>query len=263
MSSRLLPVLLLIPFLAPSATAGISNFWHRDARPSPSERVPQLLQILRSDGDEGKRAAAAEELRQFDPVAFPEIIPALLDVLHRDAKPSVRTEAVQTLGRLRPVSQLVGQALEQARDKDASMRVRVQARKELLSYHWHGYRSGKPEEGTPATKEGAPSLKEPPLAPPAPTTPDGRSVGRNATQAFPPIPLPDPSLGTDPRRIPPAAPAPTVSLPLPQQGPQLPLPQQAPPAQPTEAPARATGPALPLPPDPPARSQGPELPPLN
>ena len=82
------------------------------------------------------RFAAAEELRQFDPLAFPEMVPALLDALKNDTKPSVRSEAVQTLGRLRPVSQQIGQALEQARDKDPSMRVRLQARRELVSYRW-------------------------------------------------------------------------------------------------------------------------------
>ncbi len=260
MSSRLLPVLLLIPLLTPSANAGISNFWHRDARPTPSERVPQLLHILRSDGDESKRAAAAEELRQFDPLAFPEMIPALLDALQKDAKPSVRAEAVQTLGRLKPVSQQIGQALEQARDKDPSMRVRVQARKELLSYHWHGYRSGKPEEGATGTKEGAPSFKEPPIAPQAVIPPEGKPTARIATPPTPPMPLPGPAVGTGLRRMPTGDnPPPMVSTASPQQGPQL--PPQAPSAQPMEAPVGSTGPALPLPAGTPARSPEPALPP--
>jgi HEAT repeat protein len=218
MFRRLLPVLLLFPLLATSAQAGLSTIWHKDPRPNPNERVPQLLRTLRSDGDESKRAAAAEELRQYDPAAFPEMIPVLLEALQKDSKPSVRVEAVQTLARLRPVSQQIGQTLEQVRDKDPSMRVRLQARKELLSYHWHGYRSGKPEEGT----AGTPSYKEPPLAPQPPLAPDARSTGKNTP---PPAPVPVPTTITSQRPQLPPTPIPSNDTAPPRgQGPELPPP---------------------------------------
>jgi hypothetical protein len=213
MKRCLLPVLLVVPLLAASAQAGITSLWHKDARPLPAERVPQLLRTLRSDGDEGKRVAAADELRLYDPVAFPEIIPTLLDALHNDKKPSVRSEAAESLGRFRPVSQQVGQALELARDKDSSMRVRLQARRELLSYRWGGYRSGKPEDGP------TPTTKEPPLAPPLVPGPNVNSV-------------PNPLASTPPAIT--TTPAPLVQR----------LPITAVPA-PVETPPRTTGPELP------------------
>src|SRR5207302_3914603 len=106
--------------------------------------------LVKADKDESKRARAAEELRQYDPTMFRDIIPVLIDVLHNDKKPSVRAEAAQSLGKLRPVSQEAGLALEQALARDPSMRVRLQARSSLLGYHWAGYRNaGKNVEPPP------------------------------------------------------------------------------------------------------------------
>jgi len=72
------------------------------------------------------------------------MVPVLIEALGNDPKPSVRAESADTLGKLRPISQEVGQALEQARDKDASMRVRMQARSSLLSYYWSSYKPARP-----------------------------------------------------------------------------------------------------------------------
>jgi hypothetical protein len=217
MTRRLLPVLVLWPLLSLSAQAGIFPLWHKDPHPTPAERVPQLLQILRTDGDEGKRAAAAEELHQFDPLAFPDIVPALLEVLKNDAKPSVRSEAAQTLGRLRPVSQQVGQALEQARDNDPSMRVRLQARRELVSYRWLGnYKTARPEPSS--------TSKEPPLAPPLLPAPEGRPVPTPAGVPLPPITT-APTQQVQKLPLPPLpVPPPPVARPLdvPVRGPELP-----------------------------------------
>ena len=52
--------------------------------------VPELIRIVQSDGDEDKRLAAAEQLRKFDPVQFPDVIPTLIEVLQNDKKPGVR-----------------------------------------------------------------------------------------------------------------------------------------------------------------------------
>src|SRR5205085_8876672 len=119
------------------------------------------------DGDENKRARAAEELRQYDPAAFPDIVPVLIDVLVNDKKPAVRAEAAQSLGKLRPVSQQAGQALEYALTKDPSMRVRLQARSALMQYHWSGYRSASKKDAPPPpleSKEPPPADGGPPLA---------------------------------------------------------------------------------------------------
>src|SRR5262249_56649337 len=94
---------------------------------------------------------------------FPTIVPALVDALMTDPKPGVRSEAAQSLSKLRPVSKEAGWALEQAVAKDASMRVRLQARSALLHYHLAGYRVGKEAAPAPATTQSA----EPPLAAPA------------------------------------------------------------------------------------------------
>ena len=155
--------LMFLPALADPSYAGIL-FGKKNKKPTPAERVPELLAQVKSDGDESKRAAAAQELRQYDPAQFPMIVPVLADVLLTDSKPVVRAEAAQSLGKIRPISQQAGQALEQALNNDASMRVRLQARSSLLQYHWSGYRSARKDDMVPQTKE--PPLaddKSPPL----------------------------------------------------------------------------------------------------
>lgn len=140
----------------------------------PEMRVPELLKLLKEDGDENKRLAAIDELRGMDAKTFPEIVPALVELLLNDKKPSVRAESAYTLGRYRPVQQLVGVALESARDNDASMRVRLQARGSLVTYYLAGFRAIKPEDtkqgNLPTTPATTPSSKEPPLANPTTMT---------------------------------------------------------------------------------------------
>jgi len=153
--------------------------------------VPELITLALTSGDENKRSEAVEELRQYDPGQFPQIVPALIEVLTNDKKPAVRAEAAQSLGKLRPISQQAGQALEQALSKDPSVRVRLQARSSLLQYHWAGYRNdGKPANvALPQTKEpplAVPSTKEPPLLSPIPQA----MTKPAAIPAAPPAPLP-------------------------------------------------------------------------
>ena len=109
MRRRFLLGLLLVVMLPIPATAGII-FGKKTPKPTPQERVPELIKIVQSDGDENKRAAAVEELRQYDPAQFPDIVPTLVDALLNDKKPSVRSEAAHSLGKLRPVVQVGGQA---------------------------------------------------------------------------------------------------------------------------------------------------------
>src|SRR5437763_1198439 len=130
MMRRVALVLLLAPVLAAPASAGI--FFNKKEKPNPAERVPELIKVVQTDGDEDKRMAAAEELRDYDVGQFPDIVPALIGVLLNDQKPGVRAEAAQSLGKIRPVSDAVGAALEQSLAKDSSMRVRLQARTVLL-----------------------------------------------------------------------------------------------------------------------------------
>ncbi len=166
MRHRWLLILVLAPLVSRSAAAGII-FGKKPSKPNPSERVPELLALVKTDGDENKRVNAVLELRQFDLASYPDIVPVLIDVLLNDKKPAVRSEAAQTLGKLRPVDPKVGQALEQAVAKDASMRVRLQARSSLLQYHWSGYRSANPgKKDDPLIQS-----QEPPLAPPSDKAP--------------------------------------------------------------------------------------------
>ena len=173
MKHRVALVLLLAPVLATSACAGIF-FSKKPDKPNPAERVPELIKVVQTDGDEDKRVAAAEELRDYDPAQFPDLVPVLIDALLNDKKPAVRAEAALSLGKIRPVSDQVGLALDQSLAKDTSMRVRLQARSVLLQYRWSGWKEPEPKkDATPTArpKDPPPSQsKEPPLASPTPPT---------------------------------------------------------------------------------------------
>lgn len=227
----LLPVGLVAALVAP-APAGI--FFWKHTKPSPAERVSQLLVTLKTDSDDGKRASAAKELRGFDPSSFPEIVPILIDVLKHDQKPAVRAEVVQTLGKLRPISQEAGMALEEAAG-DPSWRVRWQARQALLGYRISGYRSPpKPEEASPSG--GAQNIGRVPAEPPvkrATVLPVPKARPGLVPKETPPPPLADPPQATPaPQRVPKGS-----ATPVPAEVPKL---QKPPPTLPDE------GPDLPL-----------------
>jgi HEAT repeats len=229
-------VLLLASVLAAPASAGI--FFNKKAdKPNPAVVVPELIHTLQSDGDEDKRMAAAEQMREFDPAQFPDVVPTLVEALLSDKKPSVRAEAAQSLGKIRPVSDKVGAALEQALAKDSSMRVRLQARSVLLQYRWSGWKEPAPkkdETPTARPKEPAPpQSKEPPLAP---------SVGK-----APPVMRSSSSYATQPAsgpRLPPAPTAVRVDPPAPPVRQAEPLP-----TAPTAPAGDEQGPVLNPPPD--------------
>jgi hypothetical protein len=241
--------LVLLPTLAQPAYAGII-FNRKPKKPEPAERVPQLIGILKTERDENKRARAAEELRQFDPTAFPDIVPALVEALQKDTKPSVRAEAARVLGGLRPVSQPAGDALEQAVSGDSSMRVRIQARSALLQYHWAGYRpkSASPGKAPPLNKEPAPAGDN---FPPTINTQTGRAPAQPAL-------APMPTRTNGPR--PPASQALTRPVPSTVEPPIAP-PVSSPPPAPTPMPPAPTTAPLPTPaPSPtPAPAEGPSL----
>ena len=237
--------------LAATVQAGPLFSWRKAEKPDPKVRVPELLQILKSDKDEIKRSNAAVELRQYDAGAFPDMVPALINALFTDTRAGVRIDAAQTLSKIRPVSQTIGEALEQAMEKDVSMRVRLQARSSLLSYQWAGYRGGKKPEAGPAvatvpapvkqptttpvtaptsdrrtgfgslflpsvrttpTPSRAGNTSEPPLAPPVVSAPAGTTLDKGPL--LPPV---NPPVGTP---VPPTRPQPTTPPPL--EGPILP-----------------------------------------
>jgi len=241
--SRMLLVPLVLAAMAPTAPAGIFS---RKPKPNPAERVPELLIQLKSGQDEGQRMAAAEELRQYDPKSFPDLIPGLIDALGRDNSPAVRSEAASSLGRLRPISQQAGYALEQAQNNDAAVRVRLAARQALLQYHIVGYRAGKPQDapmtgGSPNSTAAAPA--GPAMRPPI-GQPTSRSVPVNPNRESPEPPLAvDPRPGTPTIRPKSVVPAPTPSIPT-NPGLQA-VPKTAPPTPPPANPV--DGPALPPP----------------
>jgi hypothetical protein len=207
--------LLLIAVAAP-ASAGI--FFGRKKKPQPTERVPELVTILKADGDENKRLEAVDELRGYDPSAYPMIVPTLIEALLNDRKPAVRAEAAQSLGRMRPVSQEAGQALEQALHNDPSMRVRLQARSSLLQYHWSGYHSSK--DAPPIDAATRPDSAGPEIPPAISNT--NRQPGRLTPQ-------PTPILVNKPRTSP-------ITIRPSTQEPPL-APETAPPPPPSPAPS--------------------------
>jgi HEAT repeat protein len=223
---RLCLVLVTVGALALPAPAGF--LFGKKTKPNPAQRVPELIVIVKTDKDESKRASAAEELRQYDPKANADIVPILIDVLLNDAKPAVRVEAAESLGKLRPISQEAGWALEQAKEKDSSMRVRAKARYELLGYYWAGYHSDPKTKDGPAAnpkdvaaEKGKPPRKAVinplPVGPKTMVTP----VSRPAVGETPPPPLADPTPKPAPKKEP--APLPVIPLP-PDGGPSLPGP---------------------------------------
>lgn len=233
---RFLLVCLLQLSVSWPASAGI--FFNRQPKVNPEQRVQELIVILKTDTNEGKRASAAGELRQFETKTFPFIVPILIDALQTDPKAGVRVEAAESLGKIRPISQEAGRALEQALAKDASMRVRLTARTSLWQYQLGGYRSGK-EEG-PVIQDPATS-KEPPLA---------ESIDANAVplpgSAVQPLPIVTPNAGKPMAPVvePKLAPLPSTSMARPMPlGPAAPAWIPARPAKPEPAPSNS-GPVL-------------------
>ena len=85
---------LLLAIIVPQGQAGI---FKRPNKPDPVEHVPALINTLKTDPDDKKRANAAEELHEYDSRSFPDIMPALTEALHNDRSSSVRLECVRKL----------------------------------------------------------------------------------------------------------------------------------------------------------------------
>src|SRR5437660_6213362 len=125
MRRRSLLIVSLLTALAGPAHAGI---FKKTPKPDPAVHVPELLRTLKEDPDERKRADAADELREYDSKAFPDLMTGLIDALQNDPSSVVRSQAANSISKLRPISQQAGFALEQALQNDSSWRVRIAAR---------------------------------------------------------------------------------------------------------------------------------------
>ncbi len=199
--------LALLGFLLLPAGTAHAQLFSKKPRPAPQQRVPELILIVKTDGDERKRTSAAEELREFDAKTFTEIVPVLVDVLQNDKSSAVRYEALDSLSRLRPVTPLAGQALEKAQ-QDENWRVRWHAKTSLMRYQWAGYTPAKTD---PMAAKTVVQGKEPPLAdnnPPPTIQVEGQPTIPSVT--LPPIAAPP----AFPRPLPQTTPAVPVSQPM-------------------------------------------------
>lgn len=209
----ILGMLLVVPGW--SSTAQAQGLFSKRARPNPNQRVPELIYIIKSEGDERKRANAAEELQSFDARTYAEIVPVLIDVAQNDQKASVRQEALGSLARIRPVSQAAGQALERAAAQDESWRIRLQAKSALMKYHLAGYASsGKAETASALPRNvttAEPPLLDAPAAAPAPAPSNVQSQPPH----FPAAALPAQPLQARPMQVsPPVFATPTPQRPV-------------------------------------------------
>jgi hypothetical protein len=208
--TRLLLFTIVVTGLVAPARAGL--FFNRKSKASP-DRVPTLIGALKTDPEERHRADAARQLRDFDVTAYPEILPALIEATQTDAKAGVRLEALQSLARVRPISQQAGQTLEGLADHDSSLRVRLQARSALIQYRLSGYHASrnvaKPQIGPTIEPPLAPGLEpaglQAPLSTPGPNAYEPyRAMTPTPIQVTPkPVPLvPVPSPRLEPAPMP-------------------------------------------------------------
>ncbi len=193
--------------LAVALPAPAGWWFGKHKKENPADRLGQLLATVKTDKDEDHRADAAKELRDFDAGQYKEIVPILVDVLQNDQSAAVRAEAVQTLGKLRPVSQEAGWALEDA-THDGSIRVRLQARSALLSYRLAGYHSTpRPKDmSAPATQAKSGTIAPPPVVQTTQPSRTARTTSRTkgvVGESAPP-PLAPPLTDLDPAPLPPA-----------------------------------------------------------
>lgn len=225
---------------APAIDFGLGLF-KKKSKPESGDRAKAFVTTLQSDPDEKKRKTAAEELRSFDTRTNPDVMTALITALQRDPSSAVRIEAAESIGKLKPVMQPAGIAMESALQSDPDPKVREAISSALWQYHLNGYRT--PPAGNPLGSQ----TSEPPIAsrppvgvPPAtmtartlPTTGGGEpnfrpitnSVGKGVfyqPTAEPPLARPKPPGKTEvtppsPSLLPP--PMPSVSVPDPSRKP--------------------------------------------
>jgi hypothetical protein len=192
---------LLLAIIVPQGQAGI---FKRPNKPDPAEHVPALINTLKNDSDERKRANAAEELHEYDLRTYPDIMPALIEALRNDRSTSVRVEAVNSIRKSRPITQPASYAMHQAAKNDPSFQVRLKARDAIFVWNVLGLTSVQMPE-KPATTQ----TEEPPLA----VSPMQAQRGNNMIPPQPPTPTIDKETG--PLPAPPLMPGPSTSRPRP------------------------------------------------
>ncbi|MCI0705259.1 MAG: HEAT repeat domain-containing protein [Planctomycetia bacterium] len=208
--SRFIFAVLFLTLATTGADAGPGSLFNRKPK-TDAGKIRSLLETLKNDPNEKKRAAAANELGGSDVRLNPDVVTALVNALQKDSSPLVRSEAAESIGQLKQVFPLAGLALEGAAESDSSPAVRGAAKQALWEYHLIGYRSAKGADGI------AGQTDEPPIA---------SSPGPRPAVAFvpaPPIPVaPAPQLPVPP------SPQPVLPPVVPQPGPRLPLPNLLP-----------------------------------
>ena len=194
----LLALTLALGLVAPVPGFGQGGgLFSRKAKSDPA-RVRQLVEIVRSESNARKRAAAVEELADVDPRIHVEVVPTLIAALRNDASDGVRAGAAEALGRFNVVYPLAGMALEEAAEGDPAKSVRGAARQALWEYHLIGYRSAKGADGI------AGQTAEPPFARPTSTgnavttEPPAAAVAQAADLVPTPTIAPLPPLGPPP-----------------------------------------------------------------
>ncbi|QEG31705.1 hypothetical protein GobsT_65490 [Gemmata obscuriglobus] len=192
MSRTQIALVALAAFSLP-ALAGPTNPFSRKPRLDEA-KAHALVETLKSDRDEKKRKAAADELGRADPRLSPDVAPALVRALRNDESASVRVEAAASLRELGEVYPQAAVALSEAAEGDSSPLVRLAAQRTLWEYHLSGYRAAKGGDGLPA------QTVEPPIASPA--------GPRQAVALIPAPPVP-----AVPARLPPIATTATLQLP--------------------------------------------------
>jgi hypothetical protein len=248
-------------FLAPVTAARadfprLGIFRKKQKDEQPQQKAKQLVETLKSDPDEKKRKSAAEDLREQDPRNNSDIMPTLISALQKDPSPEVRAEAAETIGKLKPVAQTAGVALEQTLITDPSEAVRKSAQKALWDYHLNGYRSAGANPAYPQTAE--PPLAKPrtAVAPPPVVLPAKPAVASG------PVPITTgigkgaiyPQTAEPPLARPKSRPVETLTPPTPTLTvPPIPQPDAKPVVPSIPPPPATTGsgsPAIPLPPIP-------------
>ncbi|MDY3556454.1 HEAT repeat domain-containing protein [Gemmata sp. JC717] len=215
MSRTPIALVALAAFSLP-ALAGPTNPFSRKPRLDEA-KAHALVETLKSDRDEKKRKAAADELGRADPRLSPEVAPALVRALRSDESASVRVEAAASLRELGEVYPQAAVALSEAAEGDSSPLVRLAAQRTLWEYHLSGYRAAKGGDGLPA------QTVEPPIASPA--------GPRQAVALIPAPPVP-----AVPARLPPLAPTATLQLPAVGAQPIGTRPPAVPPSMPSPGP---------------------------
>lgn len=188
---------------------------NKSAKPkiTPSERIEQLLHILKTDRKDEHRSNAAEELGKLASPEYPEVVSGLIDALVRDESSSVRKVVVRTLSGIQPATHEVKEALDQAVKQDKAWTVRQAARLAVWRY--------KPTDEPPSTP--GPKLRNTSKPTQAGNVPALKKITRPPAEQMDPLkslPIPTPPVPAVPAVE--APPAPVMAP-----GPGLPVPQTA------------------------------------